>query len=187
MTTLSLITLLLAFAPPQFDAPAGVSPFDGEALSEPSTVALKSEEGQMDMEGIVRILDAQLSRRDRIRLGNKVLSKRRVSITKGDFPDGADAVIAINVDLRLRDPEAPAKFISGLFTMKSGGDLGAVIVPLGIRTERVDVLSVGDVDADGATDVVFVQTEGEISVMHLITWDASAATDHVVQSLAAAG
>ncbi|MBL4683293.1 MAG: hypothetical protein JKY37_01795 [Nannocystaceae bacterium] len=181
MTTLSLITLVLAFTTPQFDAPAGLSPFDGDALAEPSAVALKSKDGQLRMEGVANVLDTQLSRRDRIRLGKKVLSKRRVSISSGNFPGGADAVIAINVELRMRDPDAPQKFISGLFTMKSGGELGVVIVPLATRTERVDVLSVGDVDADGATDVVFTQTNGEISVMHLITWEASVVADHVVR------
>ncbi len=180
MTPASLITVVLAFATPQFAAPAGVDSFDNTALAQASTIALKSEDGQRRLEGIAKVLDDELSSGDRTRLGRKVLSKRRVTIAKGSFPGGADTLVTVNVDLRMRDPEAPQKYISGAFTMASDGELGAVVVPLQMRTDRIDLQSLGDVDGDGATDVVFTKSDATASAMHLVTWTGAAPADHVV-------
>lgn len=180
MTPASLITITLAFATPQFTAPAGMTSFDADALAEASTISLKSEDGQQRLAAIAAVLDQELSRGDRVRLGRKVLSKRRVSIAKGSFPGGADALVTINVDLRMKDPEAPQKFISGAFTLTATGELGAVIVPPAMRTERVDLASIGDVDADGTSDLLFTQGTEAASVMHLVTWAGTAPADHIV-------
>lgn len=181
MTPLSITAAILAIITPDFTAPAEMTSFDRAALHEPAPIKLKSEEGQRRLEGVAAVLQSELSALDRRRLGRKVLSERRVTISPGQFP-GADTLVAVNVNLRNKDPEAPQQYISGVFTMTAAGELGSIIAPIKMRPERYELGAIGDVDGDGAADVVFTVSTETTSQMHLVSWSAGAPVDHTVSA-----
>ena len=179
MNPLSLIiTTLLSI--PSITAPTDMSSFDASAFAEPDTIRVDSDEGQRRIEAVATVLDDKLSSRDRRYLGSKVLSKSRVTIAKGKCPGGADTLVTVNVNLRKKTEEDPQKYISGVFTLDSGGSLGAIIVPLQTRTERFDLEAVGDVDGDGAADALVTESGDVKSAMHVYAWDGSKSVDHAV-------
>ena len=181
MNPLSLIiTTLLAI--PSITPPTDMDSFDASAFAEPDTIKVKSDEGERRIEAITNVLADKLSVRDRRYLGNKVLSKNRVTIAKGSFPGGADTLVTVNVNLRKKAEEDPQKYISGVFTLDAGGSLGTVIVPLQTRTERFDLEAVGDVDGDGAADALISESSDTSSAMHVYGWSGGTSVDHRVTS-----
>jgi len=184
MTPISLLATALALFAPEFAAPASMASFDATALTTPTAIKVKSEDGQRRIEGVAQVLAEQLSQRDRTVLGRKVLSPRRVTIATGDFPGGADTLVVVSVDLRMKRPEMPQKYISGVFTMTPSGTLGAVVVPLKMRTQHFALQSSGDVDADGMTDAVVVATDDEGARAHLFSWNEGASIDNVLSPAA---
>ena len=181
-TTMNILSFVLTtlFVTPQIAAPADMASFDAKALVKPSLIKLSSETGKTHLAGVAAVLDQQLSRIDRRYLGNKVLSKRRVSIAKGSFPKGADKLVTVNVDLRKKKEEDPQKYISGVFTMSASGELVDTIVQLRTRTERFELQALGDVDGDALTDAVVVKANDTDSTTHLFAWTGGASVDHDV-------
>ncbi len=138
-----------------------------------STVRYRSETGKAVAAALPDIFAENLSALDRKRLGRKVFSESRVQIARGTFPDGASMVVIVNVNLRSKNPDAPAKFIGGMLTMKDDATLGAIALPLRMREARFELEAVTDADADGTDEIVYVtQTQTE-STRHRIRWTAS--------------
>ncbi|MCR9161462.1 MAG: hypothetical protein ACE37F_29810 [Nannocystaceae bacterium] len=165
---LSLIAIAaqLASTTPEEETTSGMHP--------PVAIAHGSADGQRVVEGLAGVLADTLSPLDRTRLGRKVLSKSRVSIAKGDFGDGGTRIVAVNVNLRMKDPEATQQYISGIFTVDDSGGLVAVVVSGRMRPERFSVEKVGDYDGDGRDDLVYVSEDAEGASRHRVTWDGSA-------------
>ncbi len=125
------------------------------------------------IEGVRRVLDEELSTLDRRRLGDKVLSERRVQIYEGAFGDGA-ALVTVNVELRVKDPSEP-RSITGVFTLTADGDLATILVPPQMRAEQYAVPHLGDVDADGHDDVHLWTSSPDTTSDTLIRWDGGTA------------
>ncbi len=162
---------LIAIASQLTTAPAE----DGNAASmqKPTEIKHKSEDGQRVVEGLAGILAEKLSPLDRRRLGKKVLSESRVSIVQGTFAGGGTRLVAVNVNLRMKDPEAAQQYISGIFTVASDGSLAAVVVSPRMRPEKFSFEKVGDIDGDGSDDFTYASESAEASTRHRVTWNGT--------------
>ena len=165
---------------------------DESALQTPSPIAHRSEEGKAIVANIQTVMDEQLSKLDRRRFGKNVLSASRVMMVDGTFAAGGEKLVTVNVQMRLKDPDADPRYISGVFTLAADGTLASTIVPLQWRAERFDLTSIGDVDGDGLDDLridASSRTGDEITTTnHLYQWTAESPTDEVLgtQTVAAA-
>lgn len=128
------------------------------------------------------ILAEKLAPIDRTRLGAKVLSKSRVSIVQGTFAGGGTRLVAVNVNLRMKDPEAPQQYISGIFTVTSDGGLVAVVVSPRMRPEKFAFEKIGDIDGDGSDDFVYASEGAEGPSRHRVTWNGTQPKTATLQS-----
>ncbi len=152
------------------------------SMSKPTEIKHKSGEGQRVVEGLAAILSEKLAPVDRKRLGQKVLSASRVSIVQGTFAGGGTRVVAINVNLRMKDPSATQQYISGMFTVTDTGGLVAVVVPPRMRPEKFGFEKIGDIDGDGSDDFVYTSQGPEGSSRHRVTWNGSEAKTTELQN-----
>lgn len=154
---------------------ASITPDEGEksGMHKPVAVKHKSADGQRVVEGLAGILADKLSPLDRTRLGRKVLSESRVSIARGTFSGGGTRVVAVNVNLRMKDPDAVQQYISGVFTVDDSGALVAVVVSPRMRPEKFSFEKIGDTDGDGSDDFVYVSESVETMSRHRVTWSGS--------------
>lgn len=139
---------------------------DSPQLRNPGLVALSSATGQEQLVAIRALLDTKLSAADRKRLGKKVLSKTRVKIIEGSFPNDATLLVSIAVPMKVE----PGMSISALFTMTSDGEVATMLHAPQMRLEHYEPQSLGDVDADGLDDVVFESAYYEGRYKHLLRW-----------------
>ncbi len=141
------------------------------AMHEPVEIKYKSPAGQRVVEGLPGILAEKLAPLDRRRLGSKVLSESRVSIVEGTFVGGGTRLVAVNVNLRLKDPADPQQYISGIFTVTDDGGLVAVVVAPRMRPDKFAFEKVGDTDEDGSDDFVYNATSTQETTRHRVTWN----------------
>ena len=154
---------------------AATAPAEGEksGMQKPVAIKHKSADGQRVVEGLASILAEKLSPLDRTRLGRKVLSESRVSIAKGTFSGGGTRAVAVNVNLRMKDPDAVQQYISGVFTVDDSGGLVAVVVSPRMRPEKFSFEKLGDTDGDGSDDFVYVSESAEGTSRHRVTWNGN--------------
>ncbi len=151
---------------------------DGAGATKPArSIEHASEDGQRVVDGLGTILAEKLSALDRRRLGSKVLSESRVSIVSGTFAGGATRLVAVNVELRRKDPEAAPQYISGMFTVTDAGTLIAVVVSPRMRPEALAFDELGDTDGDGSDDFVYTATNTETSTSHRVSWNGTEVVD----------
>jgi hypothetical protein len=139
---------------------------DSPQLRKPGRVALSSATGQEQLVAIRAMLDSKLSAADRKRLGKKVLSKTRVQMIEGSFPNDATMLVSIDVPMKVE----PGMSISALFTMTSDGEVATMLHAPKMRLEHFEPQSLGDIDADGLDDVVFESAYYEGRYKHLLRW-----------------
>ncbi len=173
---LSIIAIAAQLATPDAENPAE-NPAEGGTMKAPTPIAHGSEDGQRVVEGLGNILAEKLSPLDRRRLGKKVLSKSRVSIAQGSFAGGGTRLVALNVNLRMKDPEAVQQYISGLVTVDDAGGLVSVIVPPKMQPEAFAIEKIGDTDGDGSDDFVYTATSAETTTTHRVTWNGTEVVD----------
>jgi len=147
------------------------------AAAAPTLVSQKTPQGQQWIEGVAKALQENLSSADRKRLGEKVLSPSRVAMVAGKFPSAGAVLVAVNVQLRVSDPEAPEQFISGIFTLTQDGALGSIVVPPKMRPNRYEITAVGDEDGDGLDDVQYQDHVAGAGTMHRVVWKDGAPSD----------
>lgn len=140
-------------------------------MHKPTEIQHKSPAGQRVVEGMSGILGEKLGALDRRRLGSKVLSESRLSIVEGTFAGGGTRLVAVNVNLRPRDPADAPLFISGVFTVTDDGGLVAVVVSPRTRPERFAFEKVGDTDGDGSDDFIYNAANAEGTTRHRVTWN----------------
>jgi len=178
--TLSLTTLfvssLLASASAsalEDDKPAVSAPAAKDSsAAETGSIRFKSAEGRRLVAALGEIVRDQLSPLNKRRLGTKVMSESRVELARGRFPDAGTAVVLVNVNLRSKSPDDPAKFIGGILTLNADAGLATVAVPLQMRETRFELEAVTDVDGDGTDEIVYVaRTQGGQS-RHRVRWTA---------------
>lgn len=150
-------------------ATASVEPAPA-AMAEPTAIAHDSERGAALRQGVAGVLDAQLSKSDRTRLGKKVLSARRVAMAEGHFPAGGTAVVTVNVPLRMKDPAAEPRFISGVFTLADDGALASIVVAPKMQASRFELTAIGDTDGDGSDDLQLAVFGPDGEGQRLVTW-----------------
>jgi hypothetical protein len=150
------------------------------ALHQPTEIRHRSDEGALMLAGVRVVLDGQLSSSDRRRLGRKVLSESRVRLIDGTFPAGGTTLVTVNVPLRLTDPAAEPKFISGVFTLDDTGALAAIVVAPKMQAQRFDVEAIGDSDGDAMDEVVLAVAGAEVPERRMVSWADGAATDRVI-------
>lgn len=140
------------------------------AMAEPTAIAHGSDRGAMLLQGVAGVLDDQLSKTDRTRLGKKVLNKTRVAMAEGKFPGSGTSVVTVNVPLRSKDPAAAPRFISGVFTLADDGALASIVVAPKLQNSRFLVTAIDDTDNDGNDDLQLrvIGPEGESE--RLVTW-----------------
>lgn len=143
------------------------------SMQKPTEIKHKSPAGQSVVEGLSGILAEKLVPLDRRRLGSKVLSESRVSIASGTFAGGGTRLVAVNVNLRMKDPEATQQYISGVFTVTDDGGLVAVVVAPRMRPEKFAFEKVGDTDGDGSDDFVYSAANAEETTRHRVTWNGT--------------
>jgi len=146
---------------------------DKAGMHEPTEIKHASEDGQRVVEGLAGILADELAPIDRTRLGAKVLSESRVSIVQGTFAGGGTRLVAVNVNLRMKQADDVQQYISGIFTVTGEGGLVAVVVPPRMRPEKYVFEKVGDIDGDGSDDFVYASVGVEGSSRHRVTWNGT--------------
>lgn len=151
------------------------------SMQTPTEIKHKSPAGQSVLGGLSGILAEKLGALDRRRLGSKVLSESRVSIAAGTFAGGGTRLVAVNVNLRLKDPEATPQYISGVFTVTDEGGLVAVVVPPRMRPDKFAFEKVGDTDGDGSDDFVYTAANAEETTRHRVTWNGTQAVSTTLQ------
>lgn len=154
------------------------------SMQKPTEIKHKSQAGQSVVEGLSGVLAEKLVPLDRRRLGSKVLSESRVSIVQGTFAGGGTRLVAVNVNLRMKDPAAAPQFISGVFTVTDDGGLVAVVVSPRMRPDKFAFEKVGDTDGDGSDDFVYTAANTQETTRHRVTWNG---TEAVSTALANAG
>jgi hypothetical protein len=156
------------------------APIDESKLHPVTPISHDSETGAVLIEGVGRVLEQQLGSLDRRRLGQKVLSERRVSIIEGAFGDGV-AIVTVNVELRVKDPSEPQS-ISGVFTLTAAGELGTIVVAPQMRPDNYLITEIGDVDGDGRDDLRLTTKSVSGEDARIVTWNgdvpAAAAADY---------
>ncbi|MGH1346356.1 MAG: hypothetical protein ACRBN8_32615 [Nannocystales bacterium] len=159
---------------------------DGQksSMQKPTEIKHKSQAGKSVVDGLSGILAEKLGPLDRRRLGSKVLSESRVSIASGTFAGGGTRLVAVNVNLRMKDPTATQQYISGVFTVTDDGGLVAVVVAPRMRPEKFAFEKVGDSDGDGSDDFVYTTATAEETKRHRVTWNG---TEPVSTTLTNAG
>ncbi len=173
---LSSLTWLLAMLvlPPLSVALGDVSAAEAtstpEAMRAPTETRHDSEDGTRMLDGVRATLDAELSSSDRRRLGRKVLSPARVRLVDGTFPGGGTTVVTVNVPLRLADPAAEPRFISGVFTLDDTGTLASVVVAPKMQAQRFDLTALGDTDGDAHDDLLLAVEGGGTVAQRIVTW-----------------
>jgi hypothetical protein len=173
---LSSLTWLLAMLvlPPLSVALGDVSAAEAtstpEAMRAPTETRHDSEDGTRMLDGVRATLDAELSSSDRRRLGRKVLSPARVRLVEGTFPGGGTTVVTVNVPLRLADPAAEPRFISGVFTLDDTGTLASVVVAPKMQAQRFDLTALGDTDGDAHDDLLLAVEGGGTVAQRIVTW-----------------
>ncbi|MBV1858407.1 MAG: hypothetical protein KUG77_08340 [Nannocystaceae bacterium] len=178
---LSLLIIASQLLTTPTDDPASSS------MRKPVEIKHKSQAGQSVIEGVSGILAEKLGPLDRRRLGSKVLSASRVSIASGTFAGGSTRLVAVNVNLRMKDPAATQQYISGVFTVTNSGGLIAVIVPPRMRPERFEFEKVGDTDGDGSDDFVYTAANAEETTRHRVTWNGTEAISKTLTNAGPAG
>lgn len=143
------------------------------SMRKPTELKHKSDAGQKVVEGLSGILADKLVPLDRRRLGSKVLSESRVSIATGTFAGGGTRLVAVNVNLRMKDPAATQQYISGVFTVTDDGGLVAVVVSPRMRPDKFAFEKIGDTDGDGSDDFVYTATNAEETTRHRVTWNGT--------------
>lgn len=143
---------------------------DDAKLHAPTFLSARSDEATTLLDGVRTTLDAELSDTDRRRLGRKVLSETRVRIAAGAFPQDGAFVVTVNVPLRSKDPAAPQRFISGVFTLGGAGTLASIVEPPKMQTRRFDLARMGDVDGDGLDDLELAITGDGSDERRVVTW-----------------
>ena len=168
---------LIAIASQLLIAPAEsaetAEPTERGSMHKPTEIRHKSEDGQRVVEGLAGILADKLAPVDRKRLGKKVLSASRVSIVQGSFAGGGTRLVAVNVNLRMKDPAATQQYISGVFTVTDAGGLVSVVVSPRMRPEKFAVEKIGDIDGDGSDDFVYTSDSTDASTRHRVTWNGT--------------
>lgn len=152
------------------------------SMEKPTEIKHKSPAGQSVVEGMSGFLAEKLAPLDRRRLGSKVLSESRVSIVQGTFAGGGTRLVAVNVNLRLKDPEATPQYISGVFTVTDDGGLVAVVVSPRMRPDQFAFEKVGDTDGDGSDDFVYTAANAEETTRHRVTWNGTEAVSTALAS-----
>jgi hypothetical protein len=140
---------------------------DAPELRKPGLVPLASAEGQEHLVTIRNVLDTKLSSADRKRLGKKVLSKNRVQIVDGSFPDGGTMLVVINVPMK----GELVMSISSMFTLTSEGEIATMLHAPKMRHDHFELHALGDVDADGFDDLTFMSAYYEGQYEHLLRWN----------------
>jgi hypothetical protein len=140
------------------------------SLAEPTVIAHGSDRGAVLLQGVAGVLDDQLSKTDRTRLGRKVLNKSRVAMAEGTFPASGTLTVTTDVPLRMKDPAAEPRFISGVFTLADDGALASIVVAPKLQNSRFLVTAIDDTDNDGHDDLQLrvIGPEGESE--RLVTW-----------------
>ena len=154
---------------------------NGTGMQKPTEVKHASEDGQRVVGGLAGILADKLAPIDRTRLGTKVLSESRVSIVQGTFAGGGTRLVAVNVNLRVKEADGVPQFISGIFTVTGEGGLVAVVVPPRMRPEKFAFEKVGDIDGDGSDDFVYASEGAEGSSRHRVTWNGTEPSSTTLQ------
>lgn len=172
---LSSLTWLLAMLvlPPLSVALGDVSSAEAaapEAMRAPTELRHDGEDGTRMLTGVRATLDAELSSTNRRRLGRKVLSPARVRLVEGTFPGGGTTVVTVNVPLRLTDPAAEPRFISGVFTLDDTGTLASVVVAPKMQAQRFDLTALGDTDGDAHDDLLLAVEGGGTTEQRIVTW-----------------
>ena len=158
------------------------------SMQTPSEITHESSAGQSVVEGLSRVLAENLSPLDRRRLGSKVLSKSRVTIYEGTFAGGGTRLVAVNVNLRHKDPEATQQYISGVLTVTEQGEFVAAVVPPRMRPEKFAIENLGDIDGDGSDDFVYNAENATEKTRHRVTWNGTEPISTTLQgSTASAG
>lgn len=156
-------------------------------MQKPIEIKHKSQAGQRVVEGLSGVLAEKLVPLDRRRLGSKVLSESRVSIVQGSFAGGGTRVVAVNVNLRMKDPAATQQYISGVFTVTDAGGLVAVVVSPRMRPDKFAFEKVGDSDGDGSDDFVYTAANAEETTRHRVTWNGAEAVSTALTNAGPSG
>jgi hypothetical protein len=171
LTLLASLVLTDLLEPEPSDAPTAVTVATDESkLQTPTFLSHRSDEATALLEGVRTTLDTELSESDRRRLGRKVLSETRVRMAEGAFPQSGAIVVTVNVPLRMKDPLAEQRFISGVFTLDGAGALASIVEPPKMQTRRFDLARIGDVDGDGLDDLELAITGGDSDERRVVTW-----------------